>query len=539
MKLSQKRGLIALTLLLISTGSWTASLGTHANTSIVFDRKLDVTIPAQLDTPPEDVTSCFVAETYQGGNRFDMNRLQIDVKPTEQPLNYVVRIRSTTSVTEPWAKLVVHTTCGPKISRSYEFLTELSPNPSSKSTETNGAVIAVGIKETESVKRDLSQRPDVQTNKQTTSLLTAVSASPGKQSVRAESVHVAKSARQITSKKVPLQGSLKSDKKLQTNTANANGAPRLILENAPLLSENQIMLKLTTDLLATSKSSDVETPEHAQSMAQARAIWHTLNAKKEDLAADAMKLQNASVQLAEQNKTNLDLSAKLRVAEQQRTDSNALVYALGAMLALAMLAVAWLWMKNRQVSRAGYAWLNEANLGMPPLPLTPETDVRIQNQPEEEFAATAPLDIKKPKIAVKTPKPRAEKSPPTATKPRKPRATSKKKTPTTNSSETSVAGANNSNDSNVSIERNPQPVENTTRTEPVTPAVPPRTDPIDVDLLFKKSPLYNPKAEKQAEVLLREAQAQVDSSSKTVATSSKNNLIDFESFTLPPTRKKT
>ena len=129
MKSSKKRVSIALTLLLVSTSSLTASLGSNFNTSIVFDRALDVTIPAQFDTVPEDVTTCFVAEAYQGGNRFDINRLQIDVKPTDKPLHYVVRIRSTTPVTEPWAKLVVHNTCGPKIMRTYEFLTEFSSNP--------------------------------------------------------------------------------------------------------------------------------------------------------------------------------------------------------------------------------------------------------------------------------------------------------------------------------------------------------------------------------------------------------------------------
>ncbi|MBK7503496.1 MAG: hypothetical protein IPI14_13535 [Polaromonas sp.] len=77
--------------------------------------------------------------------------------------------------------------------------------------------------------------------------------------------------------------------------------------------------------------------------------------------------------------------------------------------------------------------------------------------------------------------------------------------------------------------------------QPSTPVAAPRAEPIDVDLLFKKSPLHNPKAEKQADILLKEAEAQVsDTSAKpALASSKKDNLIDFESFTLPPTRKKT
>ncbi|MBK7026351.1 MAG: hypothetical protein IPH40_05220 [Polaromonas sp.] len=162
-----------------------------------------------------------------------------------------------------------------------------------------------------------------------------------------------------------------------------------------------------------SNSDAEETLEHAQSMAQARAIWHALNAKTEDLAADAMKLQDTTVQLAAQNQNNLDLSAKLRVAEQH-TYTNSLVYALGALLALALVAVAWLWFKNRKASQAGYAWLGEEARAMPPLPLSQQTiEGDDPNSPEEEFVEQ--LLLSKNTISAASFKPRAEKSPPTVT----------------------------------------------------------------------------------------------------------------------------
>ncbi len=214
MKSSNKRVSIALTLLLVSTSSLTASLGSNFNTSIVFDRALDVTIPAQFDTVPEDVTTCFVAEAYQGGNRFDINRLQIDVKPTDKPLHYVVRIRSTTPVTEPWAKLVVHNTCGPKIMRTYEFLTEFSsnPTPNIRNADTAGAVTTVGIKEAETVKRTLTQNPDVQTTGTQSTRAAIGTASQRKLTAPTEVVNMARAKRTITTKKVPLQSNLKTPK---------------------------------------------------------------------------------------------------------------------------------------------------------------------------------------------------------------------------------------------------------------------------------------------------------------------------------------
>lgn len=111
-----------------------------------------------------------------------------------------------------------------------------------------------------------------------------------------------------------------------------------------------------------------------------------------------MKLQDTTVQLAAQNQNNLDLSAKLRVAEQH-TYTNSLVYALGALLALALVAVAWLWFKNRKASQAGYAWLGEEARAMPPLPLSQQTiEGDDPNSPEEEFVETAPLVIKNTKL---------------------------------------------------------------------------------------------------------------------------------------------
>ena len=213
----------------------------------------------------------------------------------------------------------------------------------------------------------------------------------------------------------------------------------------------------------------------------------------------------------------------MRVAERN-TFSNDIVYALGALLALALAALAWIWLKNRKVSQAGYAWLGEEASGIQPLPLT-----------QEEFVETVPLEITKPKIIEKAPKPRAEKLPSSAPKPRKPRAGSKKKLEEKNSSAQSDTVVSDLKDFGSGA------IENTPLNQPSTPMVPPRAEPIDVDLLFKKSPLHNPKAEKQADILLKEAEAQVsDTSAKPTAPSSKkDNLIDFESFTLPPTRKKT
>ena len=112
-------------------------------------------------------------------------------------------------------------------------------------------------------------------------------------------------------------GKLQSIRKLAIKaTSVAEGKSRLKMETFDLADEQQVMLKMSSALLAPVAS---DTPANAQALAQAAAVWRTLNAKPEGLAANAQKLQAtaAELQIVKSNalKAQISLQERLRVAE--------------------------------------------------------------------------------------------------------------------------------------------------------------------------------------------------------------------------------
>ena len=142
-------------------------------------------------------------------------------------------------------------------------------------------------------------------------------------------------------------------------TSVAEGKSRLKMETFDLADEQQVMLKMSSALLAPVAS---DTPANAQALAQAAAVWRTLNAKPEGLAANAQKLQAtaAELQIVKSNalKAQISLQERLRVAEQKEF-ANPLVYGLLALLALALAGLTWMWLRVRKNAQADYTWLGD------------------------------------------------------------------------------------------------------------------------------------------------------------------------------------
>jgi len=114
-----------------------------ARGTVVFGQTLDLTVPVRLDAQNDDAATCFTADIYQADTRFDAGRVRLEVSPIGKNLDANVRIRSITKINEPWAKLVLSSNCGTRISKSYEFLTEFSSElPASEATQAINKSIA-------------------------------------------------------------------------------------------------------------------------------------------------------------------------------------------------------------------------------------------------------------------------------------------------------------------------------------------------------------------------------------------------------------
>ena len=358
----------AIALLLIPVSGLTLSLGQSSGT-VVFGRPLDLTVQARLDAPLDESSNCFSAEIFQGDLPFDINRVRIDVKAAANPLEASIRIRSAASITEPWAKVILRSNCGAKMSRQYDFLTDFMSDLPASMPNTRLPVVASTARD---VQQPATTLPALTTLTSPATDIAAATKTPAARQKLARAL-VPKSTKpsaaaattsmddttKVASDTPAVQArKLQSTRKLATkDTSVAEGKSRLKMETFDLADERQVMLKMSTALLAPVVS---DSPANAQALAQAAAVWRALNAKPEDVAADVQKLQATAAELQSVKsaalKEQTNLQERLRMAEEKKF-ANPLVYGLLALLVLTLAGLTWMWLRLRKNAQAGYAWL--------------------------------------------------------------------------------------------------------------------------------------------------------------------------------------
>lgn len=345
---------IVLTTLLLNTLMGEAVQLGSVKGSAVFGRPLDLNVQVRLDTPAEEAANCFSAEVFQADNKFDAGRVRLDVVPSANGLDATVRVRSVTAVNEPWAKVILRSNCGARVSRQYDFLTdfatdistgnmlaETKPNlpattTSSDSTATtavvaaSGAVIAQAPASNWNVKRSQAK----------------VKASPQKaKSIEPTPAVVAN-----------------GNKKTTEMVANALGQSRLKMETFELTDEHQVLLKLSTALIAP---TGMRTPEEIQALAQATAVWRAINGMPPEFkatetpAADVVATTQVKAPAVATPPVTMPALMNQKLAGKSEF-SNLMVYGLIGLLALTLGCIAWLWLRVRKATRAGYDWLNDS-----------------------------------------------------------------------------------------------------------------------------------------------------------------------------------
>lgn len=369
MKLYKRPILVAVVFLLVHINGTAMSLG-QSSGSVVFGRPIDLTIQARLDGPLEESSNCFSAEVFQGDTRFDGSRIRLDVKAAANPLEASIRIRSTAIITEPWAKVILRSNCGTKISRQYDFLTDFIADLSPSMPNARLPVVASTAREMQETATALpplaspTSAPVVKSTAAKNKVAKSVDQKSAKPTMATAKSSTDDAVTVASSSTALRTGKLKSTNKMATKAANLapEGKSRLKMETFDLADEHQVMLKMSTALISPMAS---DTPANAQALAQAAAVWRALNAKPEELAADAQKLQAtaAELQSVKNNalKAQASLQERLRVAEQKEF-SNPLVYGLLALLALALAGLTWMWLRVRKHAQAGYAWLGDEKI---------------------------------------------------------------------------------------------------------------------------------------------------------------------------------
>lgn len=369
-------------LLVILLGAMQPSLAMQLGASkgsAVFGRPLDLTIPVRFDTPVEDPFNCFSAEVFQADAKFDAGRVRIDVTPASNGLDAMVRIRSNTAVVEPWAKVILRNNCGAKVTRQYDFLTDFVADLPAIASQTES--IATNNLPTTTIVGDTSTKQNTQAATISNALPLLPSAPVSNWSVKRAQSSAQTNSQATNQASVPAptkpRRTLKPNAVEPKPTAIAAApdkalgkvAPmsqsRLKMETFELTDEHQVLLKLSTAMIAPSA---MRTPEEIQALAQATAVWRAINGMPAVAAATvAQPAPPANTPAVAAVRTMPNAIVK----DGKYEFSNPIVYGLMGLLALTLACIAWLWFQVRRRTQIGYSWLEETAVAEAPVQTEP------------------------------------------------------------------------------------------------------------------------------------------------------------------------
>lgn len=329
---------IGTALFVAAFGSSALSLG-RAKGNAVLGQPLDVSFDVRLDSPDDSSAPCMVVDILHGDVRTDPSRTRISVEPTAQPQEVVVRVRSSTIVDEPLVSVILRAGCTQNTTRRYEFLSDFPSEarasvPALNASQTPPPAVAVAPAPVPAAPRPEPAAPAVQ---------------PREEQARPP-VRTAPPVVRAPRPPAP-PAAARAAPAIPRSPEAETARPRLRLEAPQLLPERQAGLKASPGLNAPPPAAEGAVPAQR---AEAAAMWRALNAEPQELVAEAKRLQDLEASnkaLREQSARNearfAELTARMQKMEEERFGTG-LVYGLGALLALALAAIAFLLLRRRE-----------------------------------------------------------------------------------------------------------------------------------------------------------------------------------------------
>ena len=351
-----------LLLLLIEASSMAASLGRHTGAALI-GRPLDISVQAVMDVQEDIANLCLDADVFYADNRLDKSRVRVTAeKASNGPVDTVIRIRAAVPVNEPVVTIYVRVGCQQRIERRYVTLADM---PSEAVADRNAAefgrppgqvfpldTVLPALASTTAQRADAKS---VQKNRNTPTSREArdirnIRPSPNSQgSVAAGSPVVTPDTTKVGNLKEVRKGAgtkqLRAGAAIATGKSAAANGSRLKLEPLDLSVEREPQLRSSSRLFSLPSAN-------LQERSAAAALWRAITSPPQDILRDFDKLQNLessvrSLQLQNQKsqKSIQELGVKLQQAESERY-ANALVYALGFLLVLAIATLAYILQKQ-------------------------------------------------------------------------------------------------------------------------------------------------------------------------------------------------
>ena len=354
---------VLLALMLFATGSSTAmSLGRYRGAALV-GRPLDISVQAVLSAQDDPAALCIEADAFYADNKLDKSLVRVSTeKALSNPLDTLIRIRSSVPVDEPVVTLNIRVGCQQKTERRYVILADLASEPSSVPLQPSDAGSSSSA-EPLATRGSMPAATSAATLPTTSpnSILTspsarqAVSAPARRNTARTVTARAVESsgasdavtaAQEIASTSSKKDMSVAKRDKLQASNAGISGQvtagkARLKLEPLDLSIERDPELKPSKELLSV--------PSAGEQRLAAAALWRALGAQPQDLIKDAEKIQSLENSLGtlrtHTQKDQLalnELNSQLEKARSQRYDTW-LIYVLGLLLILALAGLVYLW----------------------------------------------------------------------------------------------------------------------------------------------------------------------------------------------------
>lgn len=353
-------------MLLAALSSTALTLGRTRGAALI-GRPLELSIQVRLDPAEENTTQCFDADVFHADSKVDSSRVSVQLQPGSTPQDAILRIRSSATVDEPVVTVYLRAGCTQRVTRRYVLLADF-PTETVAPAPAVPSVPAVVLPAPVAV----PARPAAAASSATPARAsggpgTATPAGPAASSKpkpaaeegepaaaprprRPRVAAAAKAEPQIAAKRAePLPAKRKAEAPARPSRS------RLKLEPLDLLIERDPTLKASTEMLSAPAATDDQ-------RALAAALWRALNAQPQDVLRDAQRIQalEADVkglrELTARNQSSLtELRGQLQKAEDERY-ANGLVYALAALLLVALAGAGYLWQRGRSGLPSASDW---------------------------------------------------------------------------------------------------------------------------------------------------------------------------------------
>ena len=316
----------------MATSSVAMTLGRYSGAALI-GRPLDLSVLAVLDAQDSSAALCLDADVFYGDNRLAKSRVQVTVeKPPSGNTDALIRIRSSSFIDEPVVTFYVRVGCLQKIEKRYVVLAEPGPEMASAGTVPLAKSQAVTGSTPGSVPGSAGAVLDPG------AVIAAVALLPRQARVQTDG----RKSQRLKAAEVPSTESVRS----------VRNSARLRLEPLDSSGDRNLSLRPSAVLLRLPDASP-------QQRLEAAALWRSLSSEPGDIARDAAKLQVLDLQVRSlqlQGQKNVAAFENMNVQLQQaRADryANALVYAMAALLLVAVAALVYFLRRSSSFGNKG------------------------------------------------------------------------------------------------------------------------------------------------------------------------------------------